>query len=148
MSDNFVRLIPKKVGVMFPDLLESLIENYLDSIEYKYETIRIVTFEDITFIDCGENLDSIRCNVCGANLDGWWQERMSESYNSGFVDRTIKTPCCSSVTELENLKYNFNCGFSKCEIEIFNPLRKIEISDIIKIEKIINCQLMQIIARY
>lgn len=52
---------------------------------------------------------------------------MDESYGeSGFENLNIQTPCCKKNISLNNLCYNFSCGFSCLEIDIHNPEKDIE----------------------
>lgn len=46
---------------------------------------------------------------------------MDKAFQNDFTDLTIKTNCCESLTDLNSLKYEADCGFSKSEIRVNNP---------------------------
>jgi hypothetical protein len=50
-----------------------------------------------------------------------WQEMMDEASATDFRDLTIKTTCCHTLTDLNALKYQADCGFAKSVITVIDP---------------------------
>jgi len=78
----------------------------------------------IEFVDCGSNLEAITCPWCRTNIDiAWWADQLSARYDNGFDDLTITTHCCDRACSLNELGYDWPCGFARFQIEISNPDR-------------------------
>jgi len=120
MSDYIYRFIPMKVGVSPKHIDEDKI-NLLLPKNIKYDIVRVVRAKEIRFIDCGENLESIKCNECGNDIKEDWSDYMGQSHITEFEDRLVILKCCNNETLLENLDYYFDVGFSRFVIEIVNP---------------------------
>ncbi|WP_172385367.1 hypothetical protein [Streptomyces sp. MNP-20] len=76
------------------------------------------------FVDCGANLEKIECPRCEAPLDiGWWADQMGTHGESGFADLMVTVPCCGAHTSLNDLNYDWPCGFAQFEITVRNPQR-------------------------
>lgn len=84
-----------------------------------------VTWHDaLTVVDCGQNLQKIRCPQCGASIDtGWWADLLEAHCDDGFVTLAVVVPCCGAATSLNALEYDWPCGFARFEIAIWNPER-------------------------
>ncbi len=66
--------------------------------------------------------DSITCNVCGKPIAlEEWQEAMDAAYATQFEDLHFVTACCSSVTSLNSIVYEYPLGFARFQIAIRNP---------------------------
>lgn len=82
--------------------------------------------DQITLVDCGVNLEHIRCPHCRQELQtSWFQDRMEERYVSGagFTSLDLVTPCCQTATTLNALDYDWPMAFAKFEIAIWNGSR-------------------------
>jgi hypothetical protein len=81
--------------------------------------------DEVELVDAGANFESIRCPLCGDQIDiEWWQSTMSDAFEaSRFDDLSITTPCCSSPSSLNDLVYDWPQGFSRWRAEVFNPDR-------------------------
>lgn len=121
MADYTLRMIPGDPYRRIP--VDSLREaaGCLKKI-FTADSIEAVTYETPEFIDCGGNLERIECPLCGSVLDfDWWGEVMSSAAEGEFSDLSVKLPCCGETSSLNELKYDFPCGFACCEIKIMNP---------------------------
>lgn len=121
MSDYMIKIIPanpeNKLSYEAAENITQIVKESLhaDSIEFKAEA-------DPFFVDCGSNLEEIRCPLCGEVLDfGWW----GEAGENGFLDLSVTLPCCGAESSLNELKYHFPCGFSRSVITIYNPEKMI-----------------------
>jgi hypothetical protein len=85
------------------------------------DSIELVNFEGIQFIDCGSRLERIRCPKCGADvpLDAW-QEVMSADFSesSGFGLREIYHCDCGFDANLNALIYEEHCGFGCASLSV------------------------------
>jgi hypothetical protein len=78
--------------------------------------------ETITVVDCGQNLVRIVCGRCNAEIDTeWWRDLLEERFETGFDDLVVRLPCCGAESSLNDLDYDWPCGFAKFEIAIWNP---------------------------
>lgn len=126
MSDVIEKIIPVNPFIKIPigDLQAA---RDLISDKVSYDSITVDTSESPVFIDCGENLESINCPQCGAQISfEAWGELMNKAYESSFMDLDVILPCCNSKASLNNLKYKDECGFSRCVISILNPQNTID----------------------
>lgn len=147
MSLNIVKIIPKNPNSDISDNAEKAIAYLKDKIQA--DGIEFTDRGEISFIDCGESLESISCPICNADLPfDWWGEAMDVCYGNGFSDLSVTLPCCSNIASLNALNYNFPCGFAKHEITINEP-SKIPNDTIIKeIETILGESIKILICRY
>lgn len=121
MSEYIVKIIPQNEKTTFDKSLSANMISCIDS-NIKADSIELVTYDEISFIDCGGNLEEIRCPHCNKTLPfDIWGDAMEKAAANGFSDLNIKLPCCGSESSLNDLYYNFPCGFAKCLIQIINP---------------------------
>lgn len=126
MSDYVIKVIPARsqTGIV-PEKLQKAVEFLWE--KTLPEDISAVTHDTPVFVDCGGNLEKIKCPLCGRKLDfGWWGEAMSSAAEGSFADLRVKTPCCSQDSSLNDLDYHFPCGFACVEIDIWNPGMKLD----------------------
>lgn len=125
MSDHIVKIIPDNTDITFEKTVVSKIIDLIKAYTAA-DAVEFTEYDNISFIDCGENLQEICCPVCGSELDfQWWGEALSEVEEIGFSDLIITLPCCKSECSLNALDYRMPCGFSKGEIDIINPEKNI-----------------------
>ncbi len=118
MSQTIMKLIPAKVGAIPKSMDKIIIVKTLKEAEINYESLRIVETKGIQFIDCGNNLEYVRCPHCYRDALRWWGEAMSRSEATGFTYRDVVTPCCHESVKLEDLEYCLASGFARFVIEL------------------------------
>jgi hypothetical protein len=85
---------------------------------------RMSRHDQVTLVDCGANLERIECPVCeGAIEVGWWFHLLEERGETGFADMVVRVPCCGAEVGLNDLRYDWPCGFARFELEVWNPNR-------------------------
>ncbi len=106
--------------------------------------------DDVEFIDAGMNSLGVYCPQCGAEIDlPWWRDdAMDRAYATRFRDLTIKTPCCGFQTSLNDLRYEWPCGFAKFQISFLDPERDLEPAVIERIARALGTPLRKIWAHY
>jgi len=136
MSDNWIRIIPDDLEYIPDQHIQKKLLSYVKQIAPKSEEIESIEYNKIQFIDCGTNLEVIKCPLCGSNLDiEWWRNQLDEQYDDegvNIVDFIL--PCCKGITDISKLQYDFDQGFSKYCLEMMNPdiglLSKVQIGEI------------------
>lgn len=118
MSQTLMKLIPAKVGAVPNSANESTVINRLKQAKINYESMRIVETKMIQFIDCGKNLEYVRCPHCYRDALRWWGKAMSRSEATGFTYRDVVMPCCQQSVKLEDLEYCLPSGFARYVIEL------------------------------
>lgn len=127
-----IRIIPCKPELeLKKEITASLIE-YLSK-EFPNKEIVIQIDSTISFVDCGQGFEKVICPNCGKEISmDFWYESMDKAYKRNFKDLTIKTICCQTLTDLNSLKYQSDCGFAKSIITINDPNTKINDSKLLR----------------
>lgn len=87
--------------------------------------IEVQRYGSVYVVDSGSNLSRITCPHCSTEIDtGWWRELCDERFEDGSSDDlSVLLPCCGREGSLNDLGYDWPCGFACFEIEIWNPGR-------------------------
>lgn len=147
MSKNITRIIPKDVGRIPVIKDKKAISRLLDALGITYEAIGVVCTEQIRFIDCGMNLEYVRCRFCHHDVTKWWGEAMSIKALTDFGHRIVQTPCCHRQTALEDLEYCLDAGFGRFSIEMVNA-GDISYTDMYELSSELGTEMKKIVARY
>lgn len=148
MSSNIIKIIstdptfePTKDNQI---IAKKFLTNFYNSSQISFEITK-----DIEFIDQGENLESVSCDLCGHKIElDNWQNEMENTHQKQFVDLTFKTKCCSKTTSLNNLIYKFPAGFAKFVISITDTDVELNENQIRDLEKILSTKLRIILVHY
>jgi len=122
MSDTVYKVIPKNPNFSVSDdtikKFVSFFRHHVAQAEISWQK-----YENPTFIDCGENFTFVSCPYCNQIIPSIiWGEMMDGCYeNGGFENLKTITRCCNSTTTLNELNYDWECGFARFVIEILNP---------------------------
>lgn len=136
MSDYLVKIIPVDLENRISIGAAEVITMHINE-SVKSDAVEIKAEDPPFFVDCGSNLEEIRCPLCGKVLDfGWWGEAMEEAGGNGFLDLSIALPCCGGKSSLNELKYHFPCGFARSMITIYNPEKEISEKLLLEIGRI------------
>lgn len=132
--------------VLAPDMEQKINEFIASKPDYQ-QHLNLVNFGEIHFVDPGSNLETISCKICSKQLElTWWQERMSEAYQSKFTNLQVTTPCCKVISSLNDLDYDFEAGFAGFVIEVIDLA---EVDKIIaELEGLMGCGVRKVLARY
>ena len=143
MSDYYISFIPSEPNYVpsseITKQIESIAIDDRDCSQRSFEVNHI-----ILFADAGENVESISCPFCKADLLEWWGEAMSSAYSGddGFINLIAQTPCCNQSCSLNDLIYYFPQGFYKTKLTIEPTLQhQLDTEDICqKLKKISGVQ--------
>lgn len=106
-------------------------------------------FGTTQFVDCGGELETIKCPNCGEDISfGWWGEAMETAAEKEFSDLSVKLPCCGADSSLNDLGYYLPCGYARLEISIVNMERKFSEKELIEIGELLGEKVRVILARY
>ena len=121
MSEHIVKIIPKDPFYKVSEPTRQSVKTFLET-RIQCDFIEVEFNEAPVFVDCGTNLETISCPQCGAKLDfDWWGNVMDEVADNSFTSLEAETPCCKKQISLNDLNYDFPCGFACCLICIYNP---------------------------
>lgn len=148
MSEQIIRIIPEQEKVYFHKALSQDMINCI-SREIKADSISYEEYDEISFIDCGGSLEEISCPYCHEIIPfDIWGDAMEKAAQNGFDDLKFRTSCCGKECSLNDLEYNFPCGFARCMIEIVNPDRELSEPLIQQLEELSENKLRIIQAHY
>lgn len=126
MSDQITKVITANPYEQISDSILHEVKSFIqDNVEC--DSVEIIEHNHPEFIDCGSNLEKICCPKCDTVISfEWWGDMMDSAYEQGFQNLEVIMSCCGETVSLNDLKYDYPCGFSKCVIEILNPEKPIE----------------------
>ncbi len=147
MSDRLVKIIPANPYMAISD---SILREAKDDLQnaIQCDSIAIQTSDHPAFVDCGGSLERIFCPVCHSEIDfEWWGTAMDRAYEEAFRKLDVVLPCCGETVSLNDLQYDFPCGFSTCAIEILNPIAQIDAATLDAVKEIFRTGVRVICAR-
>ncbi len=121
MSDNWLQLIPHdpefQPSIVSAEAARRLLASFVPDADEINATFKPTK----EFFHPGGNWSGVRCPVCKADIEEWWNDAMSEASKTGFADLSATTPCCSAATSLNELDYLSPAGFGRFVLEALNP---------------------------
>jgi len=125
MSDSYLRCIPvdprfqptRDAALSAADLLRSFLP--------QAQTIDGEFFDSVRFVDAGCNWAGVHCPSCGADIDPWWADAVSEAWKTGFTTLQIRSRCCETTVSLYDFDYGWPVGFASYILEALNPSSKL-----------------------
>jgi hypothetical protein len=122
MSDHWIGIIPRNPFFVPSDESIARTKKFMAEVAPEAEGIRSEITDAVRFRDCGVNLTTIRCPFCDAELSSeWWSERMGEDWDADFELRQVELPCGHEAGSLNDLRYDFDQGFSRFILDAMNP---------------------------
>jgi DNA-directed RNA polymerase subunit N (RpoN/RPB10) len=146
MSDNYLKLIPTDPTLVPAPASQQSAVSLLKSLLPNAVEIENVVTDNVTFVDCGSTLETIRCPSCSAAIkEDWWIKAMDRAADQEFSNLMVDTPCCRKATSLNDLKYDWPQGFARFQVKALNPgIREFSPTHQAKLEEILGCPLRQI----
>ena len=116
---------------------------------FRDKEINVVSDDNISFVDQGSNFDDVSCNCCHQLIDTvFGQETMDNAYETGFTDLYFTTPCCNTITSLNDLSYNMPAGFSRFVICIEYPDYELTAQQLHELTLVLSTPIRLVYARY
>lgn len=146
MSETIYKIIPVDPDVTWSSAQLRQIAEVTRRLFPDSSRIEPVAFEHRTFVDCGGNLESIKCPECDCEISlEDWHAAMDFSFRSNFADLLFRPQCCGGRTSLNDLVYAWPCAFAWCMIAIYDPNRSLNESDLDKLTAAADCRVRAII---
>ncbi|MEZ3447320.1 MAG: hypothetical protein K1W30_19730 [Lachnospiraceae bacterium] len=149
MSDYYVKIIPDKpychVDAQAAEKVRSYLEECMSAMSATVEM-----HEMPAFVDSGAYLQEIACPYCGSDRWDWWGDAMDEAAGEyGLFAKLDKKmlPCCGGWASLNDLKYDYPCGFACTEIILLNPREQIQQIHIETVEQMLGMHIKVIYSR-
>jgi hypothetical protein len=150
MSVEYLQLIPEDPYYIPPTQAQSVAQEELFRLLPRAAEISMFVYDTAQFIDQGENFESVSCPFCSNDLRNWWRSAMNTAYKTLFENLSVTLPCCHEQTSLNNLRYQMPAGFARFVLSARNPDfgRNLTDDELEPIERVLNCKIKQIWARY
>ena len=150
MSDYILSLIPEDPSYVPPAEAQSRALAAYRAIAPKASHIECRVFDQITFIDQGDNFEKVQCPACGKDVTNHWSEWMERAFELKFRDLSIVIPCCGIHTNLNDLTYVWPAGFARVVLRAQNPNLGgfLSSEDHSVLETLMGCKLRQVYAHY
>lgn len=157
MSLDLLRIVPEEIGFIPSTIDENRINHIIKELLPKSEEVEIDMYDEIRFIDQGENFEFFICpsckkefNIFNPNLEDWgldWAEKM-ESVN--ILSESIRMQCCNSVVNITEIQYHWPAYFAAFEICIHYPniSRNLTQAELSRIENELQCKMRQVRTHY
>lgn len=123
MSDNILRFVATHPEMLPNEELTQAAARLVSRAFPAADRVEVERHDGVRFIDCGSNLESVRCSSCGTDLlEGRiWSDLMEASWASGMTDRRVSVGCCDAIVALEDLEYYWPVAFGRFSIDVWNP---------------------------
>jgi hypothetical protein len=135
MSDNFMIVLPVDPLAIPPKERIEATYKLLSELRPDAQEIEVHSSEVPEFYVAAENLVSVFCPFCEADLGRWWPEAVDIWWKRGDRrDLSIQTPCCGRTTSVNDLDYDGPQGFGCVAFELMNPSLDLEPEQLRQVE--------------
>lgn len=110
MSDNKIRIISAEYDHVHDEEAVQRTVEFLNA-NITADKIYYRSYDFPEFIDCGSNLEYIKCPCCNADISfEWWGEQVDKAIENDFESLDVTMPCCGKSSSLNDLKYHFRAA--------------------------------------
>ena len=126
MSEVHLRLVPTDPSWQpTPEAARAAVE-VLRGITQDRGEMELELYDEVTLIEQSRDHGSACCPGCHHSLPrSWWHERLSHAAASSFLNLTVVTPCCHTVTSLNDLRHAYPTVFTRAELLVRDPEREL-----------------------
>jgi hypothetical protein len=121
VADTYLRIIPADPACVPSPLARERALGVLQRAVPLADDFASRVTEEVHFVDCGSNFESVSCPACGADVGEWWSMAMELGHEQHFLDLRITMPCCGVHSSLNDLVYSWPAGFARYTLEVLNP---------------------------
>src|SRR2546423_647474 len=153
MSDNILSIIPADPGWQptseAADAAMAVLRRLVPQLDGFVTTESRTTWhERVAAVECGANLERIECPACQNAIDvEWWADLLEERFGIGFTNLAVTVPCCGAEVSLNDLRYDWPCGFARFELEAWNPNRDwLTADELAQLAAALGCDVRQVLA--
>jgi hypothetical protein len=161
MSDTVLKLIPTDPRFVPEQVRQRVALQALIEAFPRGEDAQAETYEDVTFIENGENTEAVICPHCSARLPlrgNDAAEANEEIFAFVFEPPEelpipalqIDMPCCGRSTAAMSLSFDWPAGFARFELSIRNPDVPGPLDGMLRrrLEDLLGCPLLEVWAHY
>jgi hypothetical protein len=150
MSDTYLCLIPEDPEYIPVAEAQRRGLAALRALVHQSSHVEARLFEQVTFVDQGENFEKVECPGCDADVTDQWAEWMNKAFETQFSRLLLAMPCCGRGTSLNALRYSWPAGFARFSLRAQNPGISgwLPPEDLSVLESLVGCKLRQVYARY
>ena len=143
-----IRMIPGEEMTVFSGTASDRAVEILNRC-IRADSVTVSVYETPVFVDCGSNLEKIICPICGAEVPmDWWGEAMDTASATEFTDLRAELPCCGAQASLNDLMYDFPCGFARWVLEIAEPADEIPAAILSELASVLGEELRTVKVHY
>ncbi|WP_369941723.1 hypothetical protein [Xanthomonas medicagonis] len=161
MSDDVLRIVPASSTHIPPVETHEPAVRMLEKLLPDGEMCEADVYENVEFIDCGENLEAIICPACGtrtklhifSETDAGtllWDEIATALEDVPAAKLEVQMPCCGTTMLFTALGFDWPTAFARFELSIYNPntSENLPPGQVALLENILGCELKQVRAHY
>jgi hypothetical protein len=161
MSDTVLKFIPTEPFYIPDARTHASAVALLEKLMPEGEMCKADVYEHLTFIEQGENLESVTCSSCevtsriygspqNEEIGEWLSELIEQSVDMPANSIIARMPCCGNEVSFSSLTFDWPAGFGCFELSIWNPEveRPVPADVITQLEVLLGCKLQQIWAHY
>jgi hypothetical protein len=147
MSDSWINIIPREPRFVPSKEAHERALQYMQGVVGSADEVTSQLTEEVRFIDCGENLESIGCPHCKREIPTeWWQDQMEHQYENGYSLEPVRLHCCGALESLARLNYNWPQGYARFSVEAMNPdVPDLTNEQMAEFEKILGCPVIKVL---
>lgn len=129
MTELHLRLVPTDPSWQpTPDAARAAVE-VLRRLTQDRGEMELELYDEVTLIEQSRDHGSAECPGCRRSLPrSWWHERLDRAAASSYTNLTVVTPCCHTVTSLNDLRHACPTAFTRAELSVRN-LERDELND-------------------
>jgi hypothetical protein len=120
-------------------------------------------YDELHFIDQGENCEAVLCPACGRRFEldyftendpglTWWLAMSEAIAKDGSIKNVRATmPCCGASIPFTSLEFDWPAEFAHFALSIWNPNvadGRLTVAQLGMLEEVLGCKLKQIRAHY
>jgi hypothetical protein len=153
VSDDILSLIPVDPSFAPERALGERAAERLHQLLPDGEMWKASFYEVPTFIDPGQNLQTVICPRCARRLtldsedvQEWWYEAIDVDDETDMASMEMDMPCCAAKVPFVELKFDWPAGCARFELSIWNPNIVADLDDdaVAELQAIVGCKLMQV----
>ncbi|MCU0490713.1 MAG: hypothetical protein MUD01_03805 [Chloroflexaceae bacterium] len=147
MSTHSICVIPRDPFFIPDAQAQAHAQRLLQQLAPRADSISILVSHTPIFVDAGANFETVKCPRCRTAISNWWHEAMDRAYSHQFKHLAVETPCCATTLSLNELRYEWPCGFARFVLKAQNPdVGLLSVVHMRALERLLNCCLRQILA--
>ena len=145
MSDNWLQFIPVdptyQPAEEAAECARALLAKFTPVADEINAEFKVTT----EFFHPGSNWSGVRCPLCGADAQEWWEAAMDAASKRDFADLKATAHCCGASVSLNDLNYTTPAGFASFVLEAMNPnVRDLQPDQQAQLQTILGCELRRI----